>query len=252
MLKKRISPLLLISDRRLIKPVKFSEYRDVGDPVKTAQIYSDSDADELIILNIDRKKKNIDDLTNHLNKIVERCFVPISAGGGIESLEDAIKIIKSGADKIVLNSICFRKTNVPHSIVQELGSQAVVASIDLKIINNQYVLFSENGKKQITDNLKKHLDFLNFLKVGEIFVNSIDLEGTMLGPDNQLIKIIKDNTELPIIYSGGIGTYDHIKSIFQSFDINAVACGSIFNFTDTNPIRLKSYLNSHKLNFRIF
>ena len=90
MLKKRIIPLLLISDRRLIKPVKFSEYRDVGDPVKTAQIYSDSDADELIILNIDRKKKKIDDLTNHLNKIVERCFVPISAGGGIESLEDAI------------------------------------------------------------------------------------------------------------------------------------------------------------------
>ena len=76
-------------------------------------------------------------------------------------------------------------------------------------------LFSENGKKQITDNLKKHLDFLNFLKVGEIFVNSIDLEGTMLGPDNQLIKIIKDNTELPIIYSGGIGTYDHIKVFFN-------------------------------------
>ena len=135
----------------------------------------------------------------------------------------------------MLNSICFRKTNVPHSIVQELGSQAVVASIDLKIINNQYVLFSENGKKQITDNLKKHLDFLNFLKVGEIFVNSIDLEGTMLGPDNQLIKIIKDNTELPIIYSGGIGTYDHIKSIFQSFDINAVACGSIFNLLTLIP-----------------
>tara|TARA_B100000965_G_C19595134_1_gene759808 strand:+ start:1977 stop:2735 length:759 start_codon:yes stop_codon:yes gene_type:complete len=252
MLKKRIIPLLLISNDRLIKPIKFTEYRDVGDPTKTAQIYSDSDADELIILNIDRKKKKIDDLTNHLNKIVEKCFVPISAGGGVESLEDAVRIIKSGADKIVLNSICYKKKDILQRIVQELGSQAVVASIDIKILKNQYVLFSENGKKKIEDSLKKHLDYLNTLKVGEIFVNSVDLEGTMLGPDNQLIKVIKENTDLPIIYSGGIGNYDHIKSIFQSFDINAVACGSIFNFTDTNPIRLKSYLNSHKLNLRIF
>ena len=252
MLKKRIIALLLLNDNRLIKTINFDKYRDVGDPISTAKILSDSDADEIILLDINRKKKSIKDLAKHINHICENCFVPLSVGGGIKNIENAVHIIKSGADKIILNSICYKNYLVISEISNRLGKQAVIASVDVRKEKNKYVLFSENGKKKESVTLEDHLRKLVESGVGEIMINSIDLEGTMSGIDLNLVSKVSAYVNVPVISTGGIGNYDHIKDVFTQSSSSAVACGSLFNFTDSNPIRTKYYLKSYNIPLRIY
>jgi cyclase len=252
MLKKRIIPLLLLQGDRLIKTLNFDKFRDVGNPVSTSKIYNDSDADEIILLNISKNKRNSSDMISILEKISENCFIPISAGGGINSLNDTIELIKSGADKIVVNSICYKNYNLINTISSKCGRQAVVASIDVKKINDKYVLFSNCGREREDISLEDHIKKLIDNDVGEILINSIDCEGTMNGPDENLIAKVCNISTVPVISSGGIGNYDHIKNIFKNTNSSAVACGSLFNFTDSNPIRIKSYLKSYDIDLRIF
>lgn len=252
MLKKRIIPLLLLNEDRLIKTIKFDKYRDVGDPVSTAKIFSDSDADELIFLDVNKKKRSIEKLIKYLKDISENCFVPLSVGGGIRNIENAIQLIKSGADKIVLNSICYKNYSILKEISNRLGKQAVVASIDVKKENNKYILFSDDGRKKETISLEVHLKNLVENNVGEIMINSIDQEGTMSGVDLNLVSKVCSNVNVPVISTGGVGSYDHIKDIFFGSSSSAVACGSLFNFTDSNPIRVKSYLKNYNIPLRIY
>lgn len=252
MLKKRIIPLLLLMNDRLVKTVNFDKFKDVGDPTSTAKIFNDSDADELILLNINRKNRLSSSLVPVLNEISKECFVPLAAGGGINSIEDATELIKNGADKVVLNSICYDNYDFIKSLANILGKQAVIASIDVRKIDKKFHLFSNCGTKVNLISLEEHLKKLIQNNVGEIMINSIDCEGTMTGPDHDLIMKVSKNTNVPIIYSSGIGNYDHIKDIFQMANISAVACGSLFNFTDSNPIRTKSYLKSYNINLRLF
>ena len=252
MLKKRIIPLLLLMDDRLVKTVNFNNFKDVGNPVSSAKIFSNSDADELILLNINRENRMSSSLIPVLKEISEECFIPISVGGGINSFNDASEIIKNGADKIIINSICYENYNFVKSLANKLGRQAVVASIDVKKINNKYVLFSNCGKKLNQISLEEHISKLIKNNVGEIMINSIDCEGTMSGPDLDLVMQVTNISNVPIIYSSGVGNYDHIKDIFKISEVSAVACGSLFNFTDSNPIRVNSYLKNYNINLRIF
>ena len=252
MLKKRIIPLLLLMDDRLVKTVNFNNFKDVGNPVSSAKIFSNSDADELILLNINRENRLSGSLIPVLKEISEECFIPISVGGGINSFNDASEIIKNGADKIIINSICYKNYNFVKNLANKLGRQAVVASIDVKKINNKYVLFSNCGKKLNQISLEEHISKLIKNNVGEIMINSIDCEGTMSGPDLDLVMQVTNISNVPIIYSSGVGNYDHIKDIFKISKVSAVACGSLFNFTDSNPIRVKSYLKNYNINLRIF
>ncbi len=252
MLKKRIIPLLLLNNERLVKPKNFKQFKDVGDPISTAKIFNDSDADELILLNINRENRSSSLLIPVLKEISKECFVPISVGGGITSVNNATEIIKNGADKIVINSITYNDYNFVKKLANQLGKQALVASIDVKKIDGNYLLFSDCGRELKKTNLENHIVNLIKNNIGEIMINSIDHEGTMMGPDYELINQVSKTCDVPIIYSSGIGNYDHIKEIFNISNISAVACGSLFNFTDSNPIRAKSYLKSYNLNLRVF
>ena len=252
MLKKRIIPLLLLMNDRLVKTVNFDKFKDVGNPTSIAKIFNDSDADELILLNINRNNRVSSTLMPVLKKISEECFIPIAAGGGINSIENATDIIKNGADKVVLNSICYENYNFIKSLANKFGRQAIVASIDVKKIDKKFRLFSNCGTILNKIPLEEHIQNLIKNDVGEIMINSIDCEGKMQGPDHDLIKQVSNSCNVPLIYSGGIGNYDHIKDIFQMANISAVACGSLFNFTDSNPIRTKSYLKSYNINLRLF
>jgi len=252
MLKKRIIPLLLLMNDRLVKTVNFDRFKDVGNPTSTAKIFNDSDADELILLNINRNNRVSSSLIPFLKEISKECFVPIAAGGGVKSIEDATDIIKNGADKVVLNSICYNNYDFIKSLANKFGRQAVIASIDVRKIEKKFCLFSNCGKIFNEISLEEHLKKLIENDVGEIMINSIDCEGTMNGADHDLIMQVSKSSNVPIIYSGGIGNYDHIKDIFKAANISAVACGSLFNFTDSNPIRTKSYLKSYNINLRLF
>ncbi len=133
-----------------------------------------------------------------------------------------------------------------------MGKQAVIASVDVRKEKNKYILFSENGKKKESVTLEDHLRKLVESDVGEIMINSIDQEGTMSGVDLNLVSKVSSYVNVPVISTGGVGNYDHIKDVFSQSSSSAVACGSLFNFTDSNPIRIKSYLKSYNISLRIY
>lgn len=252
MLKKRIIPVMLLHNHKLVKSKNFSNIILVGNINRTARIYNDSDADELIILNIDRKNRNIDMVKNCLEQLSKNVFMPLAAGGGIHSVDDAEKIIRGGSDKVIINTILYHNYEIIKKISQKFGNQAVIASIDSKynIKKKTYELFSNCGQKKENITLEKHI--CNCIKngAGEIMINSIDQDGMMKGFDINLIKIVSKISTIPVIAAGGAGNFEHLKKVFIDSEISAVACGSLFNFGDNNPVRAKAYLANYDIPFR--
>ena len=253
MLKKRIIPIQLLINNRLVKTIEFGKYRDVGNPVSSSKIYNDSDADELIFLNINREERSIEPLLTLIKKVSEVCFMPLSLGGGVKSIDDASKLIQNGADKIVLNSVIYDDLDLIEKIAYKFGNQAVVASIDVRMNDsrNKYDLYSNCGRNIESVDLIDHLKLIENQGAGEILITSLDQDGMMKGYDKNLIKIAVENTAIPIIGAGGAGTFDHLKDVFLQTDVSALACGSLFNFGDNNPIRAKAFLTNYSIPFKV-
>lgn len=243
MLKKRIIPIQLISNHRLVKTVKFSTPRDVGDPVMSSKVYSDQDADELILLNIDRGKNSFDSFVSTVEKIAKECFVPLSVGGGIKSLSHVRQLFSAGADKVIINSITFDNPQLIADISALAGTQAVVVGIDVKLINEKYVLHSDGSKLAQSIPLSDHILRVIELGAGEIMIQSIDNDGLMQGYDIKMIKNVVGQSSVPVIVAGGAGSFVHLNEAFEA-QVNAVACGSLFNFGDNNPLRAKAFLSN--------
>ena len=252
MLKKRIIPVQLLIDNRLVKTIKFDSYRDVGDPVTSSKIYSDSDADELILLNISRNIRTIDPVASLIKNISKGCFMPLSVGGGIKSLNDASTLIRNGADKIVINSAVYKDPTIIKKIYENFGKQAVVISIDVKKNNkdSSYTLYSDCGRVAELVSLEEHIDRCIDQGAGEILINSIDLDGTKLGYDIDLIKRVKNYAKIPVIGCGGAGNFEHMRDAFLKSNVSALACGTLFNFGDNNPIRAKAFLKNYDIPFK--
>jgi len=253
MLKKRIIPVQLLLNSRLVKTRNFDKFIDVGDPIKSSKIYNDSDADELIFLNIDRNDRSIKPLLNTLEKVSKVCFMPLALGGGINNIDDIKTLFRHGADKVIINSSAYNNYNFITEVSNFFGKQSIVISIDVKKNHEKkkYELFSECGKKKESIDLIDHLKNCETKGAGEVFVNSIDNDGLMMGYDIDLIKKVEKNCTLPIIACGGAGNFNHMKEVFENTDISALACGSLFNFGDNNPIRVKAFLQNYNLNFKI-
>lgn len=248
MIKKRIIPILLLSEQRLVKTRQFKDPREVGNPITSAKVYSAQDADELIFLNIDRQNRSIEGLIELIQKVSEVCFMPLAVGGGIKSLADAEALIKNGADKVILNSICYEKPQLIAEIVNKFGAQAVIVAIDVRSDGSgEYALYSDCGRKREQINLIEHIKRCTAFEAGELFINSIDNDGMMAGFDHVLIQRVMQNCHIPVIACGGSGNYDHLKEAFLVTNVSALGCGSIFNFADNNPIRAKSFLSNYKI-----
>lgn len=251
MLKKRIIPIQLIYENRLVKSRQFKDFRNVGDPIKSSSVYNSQSADELILLNIDRKNKGVTIFEKYLKLISEICFVPLSVGGGITSFKDVEFLFRNGADKIIINSLGYKQLETIEKIVNTYGSQALIISIDIFNDKGNYNLYSNCGKKYEKISLKEYLKLCDKMKVGEIFIQSINRDGMMEGFDIELIKFVQNITDIPIIAAGGSGNYDHLKDLFTSTNVSAIACGSLFNFTDSNPLRAKAYLQNYNIQFKV-
>lgn len=250
MLKKRLIPVMLLKDDRLVKTRNFDKIIDVGNPIKTAKTYSDSDADELIILNINRTSRSIETLLSLVKEVRKNCFLPISYGGGINKLEDVKKLISNGADKVVINSYSFYDYKLIEQIEKEFGSQSIIASIDVKKSDYRYLIYSDCGQKKQSISLTDHIKNCKNSGAGEIFVNSIDKDGSMGGFDKELIEILI-NQKIKFIYCGGVGNFKHLRELYSYKNINAIGCSSLFNFGDNNPIRAKQYLMNYFNNFKL-
>ncbi len=252
MLKKRIIPIQLLLGNRLVKTIKFDKYRDVGNPISSSKIYNDSDADELMFVNIDRENRSINNIIPLIKEISEVCFMPLSIGGGINSFDDVSKLIKNGADKVIINSLAYQDQSIIQSITDAFGSQAVIISIDAKYTNNEgYSLYSDCGRKEERIELKDHIENCLNSGIGEIFINSINTDGMMQGYDIKLIEKVMDYSKVPVIACGGAGTFEHMRDAFLKTNVSALACGSLFNFCDNNPIRAKAFLSNYGLSFKV-
>lgn len=251
MLKKRIIPVQLIYNNRLVKTKKFNDFRDVGNPIKSSHVYSNQDADELIILNIDRNDRSISGVLKILEKINENCFMPITVGGGIKSLKDAEKLFNYGADKISLNTASFYDKNLIEKIVEIWGSQALTISIDVfKEVSGKYSLKSNCGQHYEKVSLKEHIKQMIDIGIGEIFCNSINNDGMMQGYDIELVKTLSSISSVPVIICGGAGNFYHLKDVLEQ-NISAVGCGSLFNFGDNNPMRAKAFLKNYNIPLKV-
>ena len=244
MLKRRIIPIELLEDGRLVKTVNFTAPRDVGDPVKSSQVYSDQDADELVLLNISRTQRDVTALVQVVARIAQECFVPLTVGGGIRCLDDAAQLFAAGADKILLNSVAYVEPGLIAEIGARYGLQAVVVGIDARTEESGFVLYSDCGRKRESALLPSHLGAVIAAGAAEIMIQSIDKDGTMSGYDMALIQAVIAMSPVPVIAAGGAGDFLHLKQVFD-VGADAAACGSLFNFGDNNPLRAKAFLKNH-------
>jgi len=246
MLKKRIIPIQLLKNNRLVKGTNFNNYRDVGDPVASSAVYNSQLADELIFLNTN-SDQGIEPLVNLIENISEVVFMPISFGGGIKRFEDAALLISKGADKVIINSQSYKTPQLIAQISEHYGNQAIIVCIDVKYENQQYSLYSNNGTLLEMISLEEHIKGCIELGAGEIMIQSIDNDGLMQGFELELAKIVCHLANIPIILAGGSGNYDHLKSALCETQVSAVGCGSLFNFSDSNPMRAKAFLKNYDI-----
>lgn len=253
MLKKRIIPLQLLFEGRLVKSISFDSFRDVGDPVKSSSVYNSQYGDELMLLNIDRSDRGIQPLIDHLDEISQVCFMPLTVGGGIQNAENAATLLASGADKILINSINYRDLSVTTDVAKIFGAQAIVAGVDCRWddFSGTYTLFSDLGRCKESVDLETHIKQCQDAGAGEILIQSIDNDGRMKGYDIRLIEAAMAAARVPVVAAGGSGNYEHLKDAFLKTDVSGLGCGSLFNFSDSNPIRAKAFLTNYGLPFKV-
>lgn len=251
MLKKRIIPVLLLKDKRMVKGKKFKDFKDTGEPKTAVRIYSAQDADELVFLDIDNNSSSLGNLIEIVKQASEECFMPLAAGGGISNINQVRELLKAGADKIVVNTSCVKNPSLIKEISEEFGEQCVIGSIDYKISNNLREVWIKSGKLNTNLDPLEHAKNLIKLGAGEILLNSIDRDGMMEGYDLEYADKVSREINVPLIVCGGAGNYMHLADLLNNTSISAAACASLFHFGDNNPIRARSYLKNLDIPMRM-
>lgn len=250
MLKVRVIPTLLWKNLGLVKGVAFDSWRRVGTILPAIRIYNTRDVDELILVDIEASKKNSEIDYETVNDLAQDCFVPFTVGGGINSLDQVKKLLRSGADKVSLNSGVYQNPKLIEQIASQFGSQCVVVSIDVKRDSDgAYHCFSHAGTKATGLNPVEWAKEVASLGAGEILLTSIDRDGSMSGYDLQLISDVTAAISIPVIASGGAGSYNDMLLAIKA-GASAVAAASIFHFTEQTPAAAKEYLTLNKIPVR--
>ena len=205
--------------------------------------------DELCILDISRKKREISNFMRSVREVSESCFVPITVGGGIKTINDARYILSNGSDKVLLNSEIHKNKKIVNEISKVYGEQSIIVSVDLKILNNNYHIFINNGTEQVKISLKEYLKDLSDLNFGELHLNSIDRDGTGNGLDLDILKNIPEDFSKPIILSGGCGNANHIKFGLEDNNIQAVSTANLLNFVGDGLIKAREKLMIDQIKF---
>jgi imidazole glycerol-phosphate synthase subunit HisF len=243
MLNVRIIPVLTLKDGRIIKTIKFDKYRDVGDPVTNGKIYESQDVDELVFLDITATQENREIHYDIVESFAKECSMPLSVGGGIKSVKHIRKLLQIAADKVVINSEAVRRPEFIKEAADIFGSQCIIVSIDAKLVSpKKYEVYINGGDEKTGLNPVDWAKKVEQLGAGEIFLTSIDRDGTMEGYDIELIKSVSDSVSIPVIACGGVGTLKDLVDGVKLGHASAIACSSIFNFTDNKPIKAKTFV----------
>ena len=251
MLKNRIIPCLDVKNGRVVKGVNFIDLKDAGDPVEQAKFYDDSGADELCFLDITASHENRGTILGVVERTAEQCFIPLTVGGGIRSLEDIRRLLTAGADKISINTAAVKNPELVESAAKKFGSQCVVVALDARRTDRGYEIFTHGGRNQTGINALDWAKRMEALGAGELLLTSMDRDGTQKGFDLELTQMISDAVKIPLIASGGVGKLQHLVDGVKIGHASAVLAASIFHFGTYSIEEAKSYMKSKGIAIRL-
>ena len=251
MITKRIIPCLDVRNGRVVKGVNFEGIQDVASPVELAHFYNDSGADELVFYDITASYENRGLFTDALTQVAKEIFIPLTVGGGINTLDDFDRVLKCGADKVSVNSGAIKDPSLIEKAAKKYGDQCVVLSMDIKRVDGKFRIFSKGGR------VDTGIDALEWAKngensgAGELVVNSIDTDGVKQGFDIEMLQAISELVTIPVIASGGAGKKEDFLELFKAGCADAGLAASIFHFKELSIADLKQYLNNNDREMRI-
>lgn len=241
MLRTRVIPVLLVKNNGLVKTIKFDKPKYIGDPINAVKIFNDKEVDEMIVLDIEASKLNKKPNFELIKSIAEECFMPLGYGGGINELEDIQRLFAIGVEKVILNTASFTNLNLITEAAKIFGEQSIVVCIDVsKNFWGKYHPYSHTTKKIVSIDLLAHIQKTIAAGAGEIFINNVDLDGTMSGYDIKLIELLAHKITTPLVICGGAGDLNHLKSGYLA-GASALAAGSLFVYHGPHKAVLINY-----------
>jgi len=251
MLKNRIIPCLDVKNGRVVKGINFVDLKDAGDPAEQAKIYSDGGADEICFLDITASNENRDTIYNVVKDTSKKCFVPLTVGGGVRSVDDINKLLNCGADKVSINTAAVQNAELVIESSKKFGSQCIVVAIDAKKNGEIWEVFTHGGRKNTGINAIEFAKKMEECGAGELLITSMDRDGTQAGYDIDLMNKISSIINIPVIASGGVGNLDHLVDGIKLGKASAVLAASIFHYGKYSVKEAKQYLDSKGIPVRI-
>ncbi len=247
MIQTRVIPCLLLSGNGLVKTKKFKDAVYLGDPVNAVRIFSEKEADEIVILDIDASREGRDPNYELIAEMVGEAFMPVAYGGGVRTLEQIRRLIRSGIEKVVINTLATESTETICEAVKVFGSQAIVGGVDVrrKLLGG-YAVVAKSATVTTRLNLQGHIQNLVQAGVGELFINDVERDGCMAGYDLQLVREIAQ-VPVPVVVCGGAGTLGHLREAVRNGGASAAAAGSLFVFHGKHKAVLINYPNNEEL-----
>jgi cyclase len=252
MLKSRIIPILLLRNGRCVKGKQFTEFRDTGAPVSAARVYDAQRVDELVFLDILASREERETLLPIITETAQECFMPLTVGGGIKTIEDMQVLFGAGADKVCINTAAVEDPELIRKASEYFGRANIVVAVDYREkLDGGREVYTHAGVKPTELDAFAWAKRVDELGAGEIILTSIDREGSMNGYDLEFIRKVADAVGIPVIAHGGAGTLAHLKEGITLGGASGVAAASIFHFTDQSPIKARAYLKDNQVNVRV-
>lgn len=242
MLKKRIIPCLDVKNGRVVKGVRFVDLRDAGDPVEIASAYDKAGADEICYLDIAASHENRSIMLDVVRQTADRCFIPLTVGGGISSINSIRDLLLAGADKVSLNTSVVANRGFVREAAERFGSQCIVVAIDAKASKGRWEIFTHGGRRETGIDAVEYAQEIASLGAGEILLTSMDRDGTRTGFDIALTRSVADAVTIPVIASGGVGSLQHLAEGISEGHASAVLAASVFHFGELTVGQAKEYL----------
>ena len=252
MITKRIIPCLDVKDGRVVKGINFQGLNDVSSPIELGKYYSDNGADELVFYDTTASAEGRALFTDILKKVAETIFIPLTVGGGINTLEDFDRVLKCGADKVSVNSGAIKNPDLIAQAAQKYGDQCVVLSVDVKRVDGKFTVFAKGGRENTGMDAIEWIKKCVALGAGEVVVNSIDTDGVKQGFDLEMLEAVCDAVSVPVIASGGAGSMEDFVTLFKELPkVDAGLAASIFHFGEVNIKELKERLAKENIPMRL-
>lgn len=250
MLTKRIIPCLDVKDGRVVKGINFVNLKDAGDPVSIARAYDQAQADEIVFLDITASHEKRSIMLDIVKQTAEQVFMPLTVGGGVNSVEDIRILLNAGADKASMNTAAIKNPKLVREAAEKFGSQCIVIAIDAKKVGGSWEIFTHGGRNATGKDAVQWAQEVAALGAGEILLTSMDFDGTKNGYDINLTNSICDSVNIPVIASGGAGKLEDFAEVFQKTNADAALAASVFHYGELKISEVKQYLHNKNIEVR--